>query len=432
MRVAIVNTYDTMGGAARAAHRLFLGLRLIGEDCTMFVAQRFSDTPGVVALGPLLPEEEEEAVRLKGVIRQETAPYPTLRRPGFVPFHSDRSTLGQAMLRQLPPSDIVNLHWVRGFIDYEAFFRQHQTGRPVVWTLHDMNAFTGGCHYSGGCTGFTASCGRCPELGSDDPQDLSARILARKADLFHALPAPPTIVAPSRWMAEQVGRSLPLGHAPVVVIPYGLDTEVFRPHPPAAVRAEFGLDPDAPIVLFAAHDIGDPRKGLQRLDEALSRVPPAGDPLLVTVGGGRYDPVAPVRHRHIGLVDDDATRSRLYGAADVMVMPCLEDNLPNTLLEAMASGTAVLGFRTGGFPDVVLSGETGLLTPPGDTEALGRALADALADRARLAALGAGARAFIERNHTLTIEARRYRDLYASLLAASPHLQPRTDGMGAW
>ena len=417
MNIVLVNTFDNYGGAARAAFRLFKGLKATGGGCTMVVARKISDDPDVTTLGGLSAEEQASAAAVRAELDAQAAPYPILRNPGFAPFHAERSPLGRALVNRLPAADVVNLHWVREMVDYADFFSTRPPGQPVVWTLHDMHPFTGGCHYVRGCDRHADACGRCPLLGSDDPNDLSARILAGKRDsLARRTGGPMHVVTPSRWLADEARRSRLFRDLPISVIPYGLDTSVFTPHDRLAVRRGFNLPPDLRIILFVAHVLDDPRKGLAYLDDALRRLGPQPDVGVLMVGGGDYALRAPVVKMRAGLVDDDAVMSRLYAAADLVAVPSLEDNLPNTMLEAMASGTPVIGFDVGGVPDMVIPGETGFLAPLGDAEGLSRAFADALGDPSRLAAMGHAARARIEREHTLAVQATRYRDLYRSLI----------------
>jgi glycosyltransferase involved in cell wall biosynthesis len=417
MKIMHINTFDVHGGAARAAYRLFKGLRAIGEDSRLLALQKTGGDPDVSTLGPVSPEIFARAQALQAEMQAEAAPYPALTAPGFVGFHSERAAAGEALVSQLPDADVINLHWVRGLIDYPAFFASRRPDQPVVWTLHDMHAFTGGCHYAGDCRRFTEACGACPFLGSDDPQDLSARILARKAAALARRNNRMHIVTPSRWLGREAARSALFRDIPVSVIPYGLEADVFVAHDRQAMRRAFKLPADLKIILFIAHMVDDPRKGLAYLDEALCRLGPRPDVGLLLVGGGNIALKSQVQHMRAGLVSDDAVVGQLYSAADIVAVPSLEDNLPNTMLEAMAAGTPVIGFDIGGVPDLVIPGETGFLAPAADSAALSAALATALADRDRLAAMGRMARARIEREHTLEVQAGRYRALYQSLLS---------------
>lgn len=418
MNVLLLGTYDIHGGAARAAYRLHLGLRAVGENSRMLVGHKKSTDPNVMTLAPVDAAEAAHARAVQAEMEGELRAYPGFDPATSPAFHDDRSLVGDILVRQLPPADVVNLHWVSGFVDGTSFLRSRPSGQPVVWTLHDMNTFTGGCHYAAGCTRFLDGCGACPVLLSHDPGDLSHRILERRKEAVSAARVAGTplhVVAPSRWLAGEARRSALFRDIPVSVIPYGLETDVFTPTDRAEARRSFNLSPDQKLIVFVAHVVTDPRKGLALLDEALCRLGPQRDLALLMVGLGTPALKAPVVQLKSGLISDDATMSRLYSAADLVVVPSLEDNLPNTVLEAMASGTPVVGFHSGGIPDMITPGETGFLAEAGDTASLARAIAEAFADPVRLSAMGRSARARVEREHTLAAQANRYRDLYHSL-----------------
>ncbi|PNQ95181.1 glycosyl transferase family 1 (plasmid) [Azospirillum argentinense] len=423
MNIVLVSTYEANGGAARAANRLFQGLRGLGADghpldCRLLVTRKETDDPGVEVLGPPSPGEQERGQALSAELLDATAPYPVLRmNHGFAPFHSDRSTAGEVLLRRLVGADVVNLHWVRGQIDYPAFFRDRPLGIPVVWTLHDMHPFTGGCHYAGSCTGFERACGACPVLGSENEEDLSRTVLTRKAACVARYPGPIHIVAPSRWLAEAARRSLVFAGLPVSIIPYGLDTSRFRPWERSAARQALGVPEGKPTVLFTAHGLNDPRKGLSLLDDALVRIGPHREVCLLLAGEGKVHLRSGVECIRLG-VQDDAGMVRAYSAADAVAVTSTEDNLPNAVLEGMACGTAVIGTAVGGIPDVVRHGINGFLVASGDVASLAHVLDDALRDLPGLHAMGGEARRIVEREYSLEVQARRYLELYRSLVGA--------------
>lgn len=420
MKIALINTFEATGGAARAAKRLFQGLRATGADCTMLVAKRDTDDDGVQTLSAPTPEEEERARALDAAIRAEQAPYPVLNVPGFVLFHGDRTMVGESLVRDLDGMDVINLHWVRGLLDYGRFFARYRD-RPVVWTLHDMHPFTGGCHYPDSCEGFTEQCGACPFLGSVEPEDISHAILARKKQSLTPLPERLHIVAPSRWMAEKARRSALFRDLPISVIPNGLNTNAFRPMDRIAARRKLGLPENRRLILFIAHYLNETRKGLAQLNAALSELPAEMPVTLVLVGeapaGVASLGLQPgVPWMHLGSIDDDAVVAELYSAVDVVAVPSLEDNLPNTVLEAMACGTPVIGFTAGGIPDMIAQGGTGFHVPAGDHTAFARALVDVLAVPDRAIEMGRSARLRVEREYTLAMQTQRYMELYRSLL----------------
>jgi glycosyltransferase involved in cell wall biosynthesis len=289
---------------------------------------------------------------------------------------------------------------------------------PIVWTLHDLNPLTGGCHYDLGCGLHATHCGRCPQLGSEDTRDLSHDVWERKQRLFaKVLPSRLRFVTPSRWLAEEVKRSPILGRFPVCVIPYGLDLEEFAPRPRENVRELLGIPPDARVLLFLAEQIGNKRKGFALLIEALARCA-ADIPnlLLLSVGQNKPEVSDRIPCVHVGSVNNDRFLSMIYSAADIFTICSVQDNLPNTVLEAMACGTPIVGTSTGGIPDMVRHGVNGLVVPATDVDAFADAISSLLNNRARCAEMGRNSRRIALEEYSLELQARRYAELYASLV----------------
>jgi len=472
MRICHISTNDIDGGAARAAYRLHTGLLRLGHDSTMLVKHKLSNDPHVT----VFQSGWSRWRRLLGLLRAkriaaDLSRYPSasLKHGGF--FTDDRSRFGEALAHAVPDCDVVNLHWVGfDFMDYRGFFRVMAERRiPVVWTMHDMNPFTGGCHYTGGCERFRDKCGGCPVLGGQAtdlgfakgyaghgcrPQttdqgrtknyerrttnqehnaegvneefnaDLSRRIWERKRralDRARAQGLGLRIVSPSRWLADCAGKSTLLKGIPVSVIPYGLDPDRFRPLDGGGLRQALGVSPEYRMILFVAASLKDCRKGLFLLRTAL-REPSLADINLHLVGvgnGGSVDGFDGLRVSFTGEIAGDDLLSLVYSAADLFVIPSREDNLPNTVIEAMACGTPVVGFDCGGIPDMVRSGKTGLLAPVGDVESLANAIRTFLEDDALRHRMSVECRETVLREFTLERQASAYAALYESLIEGS-------------
>jgi glycosyltransferase involved in cell wall biosynthesis len=317
---------------------------------------------------------------------------------------------------QCPPCDVINLHWVADFVDYEGFFGWASASLPIVWTFHDMNAFTGGCHYDGGCGRFAGECGDCPQLASKNQDDLTHRIWARKKAALSRLDSKRMhVVTPSNWMGAQSRASSLFSRFTHSVIPYGLDTTVFRPLNKRAMREALGVPMEAAVVLFVGQWIDDPRKGFRLLAEALKEMEINRDLFVISLGSGQPMDLGSVPCLHLGPVRNDPLLCCAYNAADVFVAPSLEDNLPNTVLESIACGTPVVAFRAGGMPDAVRPGETGLLASLGSTPDLREAIATLLRDSAKRLEMSARCRVVAENEYALGVQARRYLDLYGDL-----------------
>jgi glycosyltransferase involved in cell wall biosynthesis len=285
-----------------------------------------------------------------------------------------------------------------------------------------MNLFTGGCHYDGGCGRFRAHCGACPSLGSRREKDLSREIWERKDRIFRGLGEDRLhIVAPSRWLgAEAEASALFNGRFPVSIIPYGLDTDVFTPRDRQAAREILGLPADARVVLFVAHSVAWHRKGFGLLLEALKHLEDVPELRLVALGAGDPGSDSRVPTTHLGFVENERLVSMIYNAADVFVIPSLQDNLPNTVQEAMACGIPVVGFDAGGVPDMVKDGVTGRLAAVGAPWDLARALRTVLEDLDAARRMGAEGRRFVLEEYTMAAQARAYAALYRESLQRSP------------
>jgi glycosyltransferase involved in cell wall biosynthesis len=327
----------------------------------------------------------------------------------------DRSEHDGDVLNQLPSSDILNLHWVAGFFDYRSFFRRVPPDLPIVWTLHDMNPFTGGCHFDGGCGKFQDHCGACPQIGSSKPEDFSSHVWKRKKEAFASESANRMqIVAPSRWLAAEAKKSSLFGHLPVTVIPYGLETDRFRPRDRHFSRQLLEIPSEAKVVLFVADWANEKRKGLDLLLDAIRGLGNLRGLYVFAVGRNVDSKLVGLPGKTIGYVRDDLTLSLVYSAADVFVVPSLEDNLPNTALEALSCGLPTVAFEAGGTSDIVRDGTTGTLVPAGDVRALQSAIGSLLNDPERRARMAEESRRIAVQEYKLDVQARRYVALYES------------------
>ena len=417
MRITQVSTNDISGGAARAAYRLHTGLRKLGHDSRMLVAHKASEDSNVALFQPSrdLPSRIRRRV-LSSLMSRSWSRLPP-RPPGATFFSDDRSSFGAEIVEQLPPCDILQLHWISSFVDYGKFFRRVPRELPIVWTLHDMNPFTGGCHYSGDCGRFRESCGACPELLSSVLEDFSAESWRRKQEaLSYRGERGMQIVTPSRWLAEQARDSSLFGNMQIKVIPNGVDTETFQPRDRKAAREQFGIDPTAKVALFVAEWASEKRKGLDLFVEAVQRMNKRPEFCLVAIGRGLPKELEGVRSVSIDHVRDEMTMSMVYSLADVFVIPSLQDNLPNTSLEAAACGVPTVAFSVGGLVDVVSPGKTGALVRPGDIEGLQDAIASLLTNEEERTMMAAECRRVAVEGYTLEIQAKRYVKLYEEVL----------------
>lgn len=412
IKACLLNRSDSSGGAARAAYRIHSALRSAGLDSTLRVCEAKGGDQTVVApatstgrayaaLLPLLGQ------KLRKLHRTDS---PVLHSPALF------SAVSIADLNR-SEADVVNLHWVNDeMLSIRAIGRLR---KPTVWTLHDMWPFCGAEHYTDGLrwrNGYTAD-NRLPDEGGFD---LNRWVWRRKQKHWKT---PLHIVTPSRWLGDCARQSALMHDWPVSVIPNAIDTEVWQPTEMSAARSVLGLPPHAKLILFGAMGGGaDPRKGFDLLQSAFRRLRGGKtDVELVVLGQSapttQLDFGFPIRY--VGHLHDDLTLRLLYGAVDLVAIPSRQDNLPNIGVEAIACGTPVVAFDTGGLPDIVAHQQTGYLATAFDTEDFARGMEWLLSDTVRLREISSGARADAVKRFSYPVVAAAYLRVFEQALHAN-------------
>jgi glycosyltransferase involved in cell wall biosynthesis len=319
-------------------------------------------------------------------------------------------------------ADVVHLHWISFLADYPSFFQSIPADVPIVWTLHDMNPFTGGCHYADQCLQYRFGCGDCPQVTRPYRNDVSRATLEAKQSALAQRHL--TIVSPSHWLKTQAQLS-PVwpSKADFRVIPYGLDLHQFSPMNKLQARHELGLKSDAFLVGFGAADLATPRKGIKHLLNALRQLRNSSggnsscNVECILFGSGKLpdlDGLPPIHQ--LGFVDSIAHQRRIYSALDVVVLTSREDNQPQIGLEALACGTPVIGFASGGIPEFVRHGRTGLLVGLGNEAELASQIRRLITDTELRNQLGAEGRKMMQTEFEITKQSETYLGLYQSML----------------
>ncbi|NJM72931.1 MAG: glycosyltransferase [Scytonema sp. RU_4_4] len=420
MKVLHMSTYDSRG-AGRSAYRLHQGLQSIGISSQLLVQARSSDDKTVIA--PQTKLEKGIAKLRPSLSRLPLSFYPQREFTDYYPSWLPDTVHPQ--VKQLNP-DIVNLHWIcNGYLEVETIAKLK---KPIVWTLHDMWAFTGGCHYTQNCDRYMNSCGACPQLNSQKERDLSRWQWRRKAKAWQD--ANITLVSPSSWLAKCAQTSSIFRNTRVEVIPNGLDTKKYKPIHKYIARELLNLPHNKQLLLFGALNATlDKRKGFHLLLSALQDLSKSvwQDRLeLVIFGSSKSDNQIDLGfHTHyIGQLGDDVSLSLVYSAADVFIAPSIEDNLPNTVMEAIACGTPCVAFHIGGMPDMIEHEKNGYLAQPYKIEDLSSGIAWILENKERYQKLCHHAREKAEQEFTIQIQAQRYLSLYIDHLSrATPQKQ---------
>lgn len=417
-RVIHVSDSDT-----RDLLRLHQALRKRGDDSRLFVFAQGRADPHLVCYRPMdgLPRRLNRLYRKYQLGRTQCV-YRKHRPEGGGAFFDDRSPYGEEMCEQMPEADVVHIHRAAESIDYGKFI-PFIAPTPLVWTLHDMNPFTGGCHFDGGCGRYQGGCGFCPQLGSTREGDLSRMVHHRKQRALQWLhPDRVRIVAESDWLASLARNSQLLCRFTVSTIHPGLDTEIFRPRSRSALRDSLNIPPEAFVVLFAAAEARNERNGFRLFREALAAVSGSREIFLLSAGEGKCRMEAPCRQIHLGRFSSDEMFSLFYSAGDCFAAPSFQESFAMDAMEAMACSTPVVGFATAGTADLVKPGETGLLARYGDADDFGGKLQWMMEHPGETKEMGRRARLLVEQNFSVAGEAEQYARLYDEL---EQHPAPR-------
>jgi glycosyltransferase involved in cell wall biosynthesis len=418
MKVTLINTSDAGGGAPAACLRLLKALVAKKTDARLLVQHKKTS------------EERVERI-VKSFIGRLKANADFLReRIPFILFHErDKSVrfafstanAGRSIKHQplVKDADIIHLHWTNsGFLSIADLKELVNTGKPIVWTLHDMWTFTGGCHYSGSCNNFIRECGNCPFLRDPGENDISHSGWLRKAALYKNAQNI-TFVTCSQWLADVAKQSSLISNFRIEAIPNPIDINIFSPRDKNATREKWGINKDIKIILFGAANINDRRKGISYLVDALDVLKRdyAGTEKTEMVIFGKnkhFDTSAlPFKVHELNLLTSANDLAEVYSLADVFVTPSLEDNLPNTIMEALSCGTPVVAFDTGGIPEMVDHQQNGYLAKFKDAVDMAKGLHETLHADAQLAI---NARQKVLDNYTNEIVANQYINLYQSLI----------------
>lgn len=425
MKITHLSTFDIQGGAARAAYRLHQGLIEIGQQSQILSLYKASQDINVLEVSGIELEKNldfvySNSIQNNYINNQRSSLSNTL-------FSLSYPGLNLHQLDLIKNSDIINLHWVAdGFQSPVTINKLLNLGKPVVWTLHDMWAFTGGCHYSAGCNKYQEECLNCPQL-SNDIYELPHANLKDKIDLFNHPNL--VIVTPSKWLAECAKKSQVFRNNQIEVIPNSLDIEVFKPLPKSEAKQFFNISPDNIILLIGAADGKEKRKGFSELVTVLNicQKNPNFAQLIndnkITIGcfGKPNEELNQLNLNTIyfGNIDSDEKLSKIYSAADIFILPSLEDNFPNTMLESMSCGTPVIAFNIGGIPDLIENKVTGMLIPPQDLNTMAEKIIECVLDLDLTKIMGKKSREVMEKNYYLSLQAQNYLTLYQNLIKQS-------------
>lgn len=275
-------------------------------------------------------------------------------------------------LKEFREADFIHLHWInKGFLSINGLRRIMQSGKQVFWTCHDMWPFTGGCYHNRGCENYLTGCGNCQYLSKSSENDLSKRVFGKKREVWNE--GNLHFVLPSEWLKEKAAKS-PLSQGKKLsVIPNPIDTNMYVRRPEMPDRKAFGLKEDSFVILFVAANLANPFKGFREFNQLLESLKSKGlNAEVLVIGENKSDvtfsDVFPLHFT--GFVHDAEMMAACYNCADVYVTTSLEENLPTTIMESLASGIPVAAFRVGGIPEMLIDRQTGWLSEVRDTDSL--------------------------------------------------------------
>jgi len=418
MKVVHLSTSDTNGGAAIAALRIIKAQVRSGIDSKLLVQSKHSNDPGVISLVQTFGDKLKYYKRfLEDELSIRTLSVSSRGRFTFPYFGLDLSKN-----KVISEADILNLHWTNGgFLSLKTILYLGKINKPIVWTLHDMWAFTGGCHYNSDCEKFVKHCSICPSLKFRGEFDQSQKIFKRKEMLYEKLNL--TMVTSSKWLAKEAGRSKLLEDKRIDTIPTPIDINIYKPNDKESARKKFGFEPDKFLLLIGAMNLKDKRKGFSYFVEALKYIYENYERFnekieILTFGklDRNLEYEIPYKIHQLGKIDDGKELVSLYNSADLYIAPSLQDNLPNTVLESISCGTPVVAFKVGGITDMITHSENGYLAEIKSSKDLANGIVELLSDSDLLDEMGNNGRQKAINLFEESKVANQYLNLYQELL----------------
>ena len=417
MRVLIVNTSERTGGAAVAANRLMEALNNNGVKAKMLVRDKETNHLSVCAL----PQTWQLRWHF---LWERFCIWWHLRLKRTHLFEIDIANCGTdiTQLPEFQEANVIHLHWInQGMLSLKGIRKILESGKPVVWTMHDIWPATAICHLTMGCRHFEAQCQNCRLLpGGGSANDLSTRIWKRKQQMLEGRRV--SIVTCSQWLGSEAAKSALLNKQDITVIPNPIDTHRYRPADKKKARQSLGLPQDGHIILFASQRVTNPNKGMKYLIEACKLMasghPDCRENTSVAILGGHAEEIAhllPFPTHALGYVNDEQRIVNVYNAADVFVLPSLSENLPNTIMEAMACGVPCVGFRVGGIPEMIDHLSNGYVANFQDAEDLAKGIHYVL-DEADQQALSSSCVQKVAHNYSHQSVANKYIEIYDTIL----------------
>jgi glycosyltransferase involved in cell wall biosynthesis len=417
MKVCLINTADHGGGAPVACKRLLQALKP-KVDVNLLVQDKKSNDENIIST----IDNSLDLIKAEANFYLERLPFIAFQeKDKSVRFAFSPANTGTdiSQIKYIQNADILHLHWInQGFLSLKNLKNLFQLNKPIVWTLHDMWTFTGGCHYAGDCNHFLNDCGNCKFLRNPDDNDISKKGWFGKEEIYQQNKNI-VFIACSEWLADVAKNSSLLKGFRVEVIPNPIKTEIYTPLDKALLRKKWEIDLDAKIILFGAANINDKRKGLIYLLEALTFLKKSdGNSKIQVLLFGKNKTLdisqLPFPAKSFSIVNDEQKLVEIYNLADVFVLPSLEDNLPNMVMEALSCAIPVVAFDQGGIPEMLDHQQNGYIAKYKSAEDLANGIHWVLSQENEN--LSNNAREKVLNSYSEDIVAEKYLAVYKSLI----------------
>lgn len=383
MKVIHINTSDKSGGAAIAAYRLHKALLKDNIDSKMLVLDKITDEKEIFTV---IKNKLDKFLISKLKTQLDSLVFRKYsQRKNKIIFSQGKYNYSIKNNPLVMEADVIHLHWINnGLLSIEEIFELSKMNKKIVWTLHDMWPFTGGCHYAGECEKYKKSCGNCEILKTKIENDITRKIFNNKNKKFKDIDF--KVIGCSNWIAKCAKESTLFKSKEIKAIPNVLDINIFKRIEKKISRGILNLLEDKKYILFGAmSSTGDKRKGYDYLKKALlilnKKYPELKDEVEILIFGASYSDdkdTIPFKINFLGQFTDEITLSLVYNSANVFVAPSLEENLANTVNESLACGTPVVAFEVGGMLDMIKHKSNGYLAKFKDSNDLANGILECL------------------------------------------------------
>ena len=418
MKVVHISHTDIKGGAARAGYGIFKSLESIDIQAKMLVQRKFSNDQNVVAFSNSWISDK----LIKKRIYFDLLPMYLYTNRHLGRFSFAKEGVDISKNKVIQDADLIHFHWINeGFLSLNSIYQLSNLNKPVIWTLHDMWPFTGGCHYANDCNNYQIICKNCPYLRNSSPNDFSYKIWNKKKKIYDDLNL--RIITPSNWLKNCAKNSVLFNKLNFDVIPYSINLQLFKPLNRVESRKKLNLPLDKFLILFGSMNIKDERKGFKYFKESMiqliSNYPDYKEKIEIVVFGRADENMQsgiPVKLNFCGRIESDEKMVLYYNAADFFVSSSVEDNYPNTVMESLSCGLPVIAFNIGGMPDMIRHLSNGYLVSEINSDLLSKGMKWIIDNKENWNKISINAREGIIKNNSPDIIGKSYYDVYTKVL----------------